>query len=69
MIGKKELNQITQEMFGQDYGRISKKDYVLTIAKMTNTLRQYQSVLYTRDLLYNPCHESERLNKAENNTQ
>lgn len=64
-MNKEILNEISQHMFGKEYGRVSKMDYCEAIGRMLQSLQEYQGVLYMRDLLYNPCHESERLNRAK----
>jgi hypothetical protein len=61
---KDKLNAISQHVFGKEFGRVSKTDYCEAIGRMLQGLQEYQGVLYMRDLLYNPCHESERLNRV-----
>jgi len=64
MVSKKNLDEISKEFFGKEHGRVSKSEYCEMLVKLMMKLQDMQKVVYWRDLLYNPCHESERLNKA-----
>jgi len=58
-----DLNE--QSPFGKPWGRCNKQELVNMIFKLSGKLQEKSMIIYYRDLLYNPCHESERLNNLD----
>lgn len=64
MVTKEQMDEFTNYCFGKPHGRVSKDDYCKGLMQLTMELEKLKYVIYIRDLFYNPCHESERLNKG-----
>ncbi len=53
-MSEKDLNDIAP--WGKPWGRTSKKEYKNVVLNLLYEQQQLKSVIYMRDLLYNPCH-------------
>lgn len=55
----KELNEMTP--WGLTWGRTSKAHYKKIVENLAAQVEDARQVIYMRDLLYNPCHEANRI--------
>ena len=56
--------------WGKTYGRTSKTEFKNVVMNLSKDIMNYRSILYMRDMLYNPCHELDKaveLSKGLNN--
>lgn len=61
---KINLNEVSPN--GKSWGRCSKTELVGMIYNISGTVQRLHSLIYIRDLLYNPCHESNRITATFN---
>lgn len=57
-----DLNE--ESPLGKPWKRCNKTELVNMIYQCSHEIYKMKSIIYWRDLYYNPCHESERLNKG-----
>lgn len=63
-MSEKDLNDIAP--WGISWGRTSKRDYKNVVLHQMYQIEQLKNIIYTRDLLYNGCHEANKITESLN---
>ena len=58
-MSESNMNEVAP--WGTTWGRTSKKQYKNIVTNLAYEIEKMKAVIYMRDLLNNPCHESNRI--------